>query len=207
MCRGCACLWPRVWSWGPATSSGSGAVGVAWSSLLMSSGFPPRPPSPPASVPQPTDVTALFLCQPPSYRPPGDMTGAGPLTGTSGIPGNMCPPHHTPTPAHTHTHRRHETWGTCHRHLDWPHSHRGEAALRRAWRRACWLTLPSLICRVSGSQQGKEGAPSQTPKAWWMVRGHLLGGFSAQKGNSPTLSLMRTGSGPWPEGSGPEGRA
>lgn len=43
--------------------------------LVMSSGFLPRPSSPPASVFQSVDITALFLCQPLSYRPPGACDG------------------------------------------------------------------------------------------------------------------------------------
>lgn len=55
----------------------------------------------------------------------------------------------------------------------------------------------------------EEGKGSQkTPKAWWMVRGHLLRVFSAQKGKkqSRTVANELRKWAPWPEGSDPKDR-
>ena len=52
---------------GPCYFLRLGRAGGAQGSLVMSSGFSPRPSSPPALCIQPGDTTALFLCQAPSW--------------------------------------------------------------------------------------------------------------------------------------------
>ena len=52
---------------GPCYFLRLGRAGGAQGSLVMSSGFSPRPSSPPALCIQPGDTTALFLCLAPSW--------------------------------------------------------------------------------------------------------------------------------------------
>lgn len=102
-----------AWSWLASVWSGARPLprtpvrGVALGSLTVPSGFLPRPRSPPASVFQSVDITALFLCRPLAFGHLGTKPGAGSPTDTGRAPGHVRPP-----PVH----------------LEWPRSRRGELA-------------------------------------------------------------------------------
>ena len=130
---------------GPCRFLRLGQVGMALCSLVMPSGFPPRPSGPPASVSRPLDTAGPFLCQAPSCLPPGHwQQEAVPLTDTGCAPEHVhttpCPPSHphtqkahqirwaqppTPDPATLTPGRGGWVTGSC------------PLALGREWRRAC----------------------------------------------------------------------
>lgn len=121
-----------AWSWLASVWSGARPLprtpvrGVALGSLTVPSGFLPRPRSPPASVFQSVDITALFLCRPLSFRPPGDQARGG-LTDRHGpcswarAPSPRAPGVATLTPRRAGGSTR-----------SWP------LALGREWARASW---------------------------------------------------------------------
>ena len=114
---------------GPCHFLRLGRAGGAQGSLVMSSGFSPRPSSPPALCIQPGDTTALFLCQAPPWRwGAGNVQGGlvnrqGPCSWAPSLRTSPPPPNiHTdgpvltgvggvPAPSVCHTHAR--LTGSC----------------------------------------------------------------------------------------------
>ena len=155
----------QLWSWGPATYFPPHEWAWPWAAsscrLASHQGLPAHLSLCPSLL---TSLASSYANHLPA-RHLGTMTG-GRLTNRR----RWCSWHMYPAP-HIHPHtphaqRTHQTWGSCHPHLDWPHSHRGvEKGL------LAHLHLDSVLRRALGlwGQQGKEEAPRQTPKARWLV--------------------------------------
>ena len=177
----------QLWSWGPATYFPPHEWAWPWAAsscrLASHQGLPAHLSLCPSLL---TSLASSYANHLPA-RHLGTMTG-GRLTNRR----RWCSWHMYPAP-HIHPHTPHaqrtrQTWGSCHPHLDWPHSHRGEVSLGREWKRACWLTFIWILSCGGpwgcGASRGRKRLPDRLPKPGGWSHGASSGLFST-KGKQP----------------------